>query len=97
MHSIERPLRAQLRDHVNTVHRKVRAYNCDKCDYNTGFRSNLLQHQAKPHLVCEYCHTFVTVGKTVMSRHVKVGCADGALENASHPSGDSDLTTPCIF
>ena len=76
--SIETPT-TQLRDHVNTVHRNIKAHKCDKCDYNTGFRSNLVQHMKKPHFVCEHCQTFVTIGKTVMARHVKVGFTHGVL------------------
>ena len=61
----------QLRDHVNSVHRGIKAYKCEKCDYVTGLRTNLLMHMKKPHLVCEYCHTFVITGKRNMDRHVK--------------------------
>ena len=62
----------QLKDHVNSVHRGIKAYKCEKCDHVTGLRSNLQIHMKKPHLVCEYCKTFVTVSKMKLAAHVKV-------------------------
>ena len=63
---------SQLRDHINTVHLKVRLHKCPKCDYVAGFKSCLMMHLRRPHLVCEHCATFVTVNKLKMGKHVKV-------------------------
>ena len=47
-----------------------------------GFRMHFydkhLQESEKLY-VCEHCQTFVTIGKTVMARHVKVGFTHGVL------------------
>jgi hypothetical protein len=57
-----------LVEHVNAVHLNMKNFKCHKCDYATGFSSNMSAHKLKPHEQCDQCDVVMT-SKYLMVRH----------------------------
>jgi uncharacterized C2H2 Zn-finger protein len=66
---------AHLKDHINAIHKKIKRFGCDLCDYSSNWRNNLETHSKFVHcggnkdFKCYECDA--TFGrKTHLQRHI---------------------------